>query len=139
VDIGPEPEIFITILYGELNTLNHCFKYVNAAHSPPLIFRNESKKLEELAQGDKSLGRLGNIELEEHEIKLDNGDLLLFYTNGVIQALEGPQHNGKEVLREIIRSNHELSPSLLVEKIKNKFSQSETNPDDLVVAVLKVD
>lgn len=87
VDIGPEPEIFITILYGELNTKTRCFNYVNAAHNPPpLIYRNATKTLNELASGNKSLGRLGNIELEEHQIKIETGDILLFYTDGVIKA-----------------------------------------------------
>ena len=90
VDIGPEPDIFITILYGELNMKNRCFTYVNAAHSPPLIFRNASKTINELAIGKESLGRLGNIELEEHQIKIETGDILLFYTDGVIKALDGP-------------------------------------------------
>lgn len=139
VDIGSEPEIFLTILYGELNTKNKCFNYVNAAHSPPLIYRSESETLDELASGDKSLGRLGNIELEEHEIKIGKGDILLFYTNGVIKALDTPDSSGMEVLREIVRDYHELSSGELVEKIKNKVLKFEANPDDLVLTVLKVD
>lgn len=138
VDIGPEPEIFITILYGELDTKTRCFNYVNAAHTPPFIYKKSSKKIEELASGDKSLGRLGNIELEEHKIKVETGDMLLFYTDGVIQALDGSENKGKEVLREIIIANSDLSPSRLVDEIKNNFAQSEINPDDLVLAVLKV-
>lgn len=139
VDIGPEPEIFITILYGELDTKNLCFTYVNAAHSPPLIFRNESGELKEMAKGDKSLGRLGNIELEEHKIKLETGDILLFYTDGIIKNLGLSGSNGKDVLRGIVASNHELAPSKLVKKIKNNFSKSKFTPDDLVLAVLKVE
>lgn len=134
VDIGPE--IFITILYGELNIKNHCFTYVNAAHSPPFILRKASKKIDELASGDKSLGRLGNIELDEHQIKIEKGDILVFYTDGVIQALEHEETEGREVLYGLIKDNYELSPSQLVDEIKKKIS-SQINPDDLVLAVLK--
>lgn len=136
VDIGPE--IFITVLYGELNTKNRCFSYVNAAHNPPLIFRNSSKKLEELASGDKSLGRLGNIELEEHELKVEKGDILVFYTDGIIQALKKDQEGCKDVLNRLIADNYNLSPSRLVDEIKKKL-KSDTNPDDLVLAVLKAE
>lgn len=139
VDIGPEPEIFITILYGELNTKTRCFNYVNAAHNPPLIYRNATKTLDELASGNKSLGRLGNIELEEHLIKIETGDILLFYTDGVIKALDEICDIGEEILCEMIMENHELPSSKIVEIIKNRLVQSETNPDDLVLAVLKVD
>ena len=139
VDIGSEPEIFITILYGELNTKNKCFNYVNAAHTPPLIFRKESETLSELASGDKSLGHMGNIELENHEMEIESGDILLFYTDGVIKALDNQYSSGMDVLREILRDNHELSSNQLVQVIKNKILSSETNIDDVVLFVLKVD
>lgn len=137
VDIGPE--IFITILYGELNIKNRCFTYVNAAHSPPLIFRNKTQEIGELAKGDKSLGRLGYIELEQHQVKIDNGDILLFYTDGVIQALKTPDSPGKEVLKHVISQNHDLSASKILEEIKSKTISPEVNPDDLVLAILRAD
>jgi len=137
VDIGPE--IFITILYGELDTKNRCFNYVNAAHSPPLIFRNKTNQLSELAKGVKSLGRLENIELEEHKIKIESGDLLLFYTDGVIRALESSESSGKEVLEQMVIQNYDLSPAKILEEIKSKTISLEVNPDDLVLAILKAD
>jgi len=139
VDIGSEPEIFITILYGELNTKSKCFNYVNAAHTPPLIFRKESGTLTELASGNKSLGNLGNIELEDHEIEIESGDILLFYTDGVIKALDKQDSSGIKILREVILENHELSSKKLVKVIKNRVLSFETNIDDMVLAVLKVD
>lgn len=139
VDIGPEPEIFITILYGELNTKSKYFNYVNAAHTPPLIFRKESETMHELASEDKSLGHLGNIELKDHEIKIESGDILLFYTDGVIKALDKQYSSGMEVLQEILKNNHELSSNQLVRVIKNKVLSCETNIDDVVLFVLKAD
>lgn len=137
VDIGPE--IFLTILYGELNIKNRCFTYVNAAHLPPLIFRNKTKKLEELVKGEKSLGRLENIKLEEHKLKIENGDILVFYTDGVIQALASPERTGEAVLHDLIILNHYLPPTMIVEEIKSKALKSKINPDDLVLALLKAD
>ena len=46
---------------------------------------------------------------------------------------------GEEILCELIIENHELASSKIVEIIKNRLVQSETNPDDLVLAILKVD
>jgi phosphoserine phosphatase RsbU/P len=137
VDIGPE--IFITILYGELNLKNKCFSYVNAAHLPPLLYRNLTNQLEELVMGKKSLGRLENIELEKYEVKIAKGDILVFYTDGVVKALEDSEISGDEVLRRLISSNHELSPQALVNKITEKTVASEVNLDDLVLAIIKAD
>jgi len=135
VDIGPD--MLIKILYGELNIKKGCFTYVNAAHLPPLLFRNSTKELEELFKGTKSLGRMGEIELEEHEVKMENGDVLLFYTDGLIEALDNSDGSGEELLREIIHQDHHLSPSQMIENIKSKALKSEMNPDDLILAILK--
>ncbi len=139
VDIGPEHEIFITILYGELNTKTRCFTYVNAAHNPPLLFKKQSMKVDELAWGDKSLGRLGNMNLEEQKLKFESGDILLLFTDGVIEALKDRESPGEEVLRNLLESNYELSSFDIVEEINKKFIKSETNHDDLILAVLKAD
>jgi len=137
VDIGPE--IFITILYGELNLDNKCFTYVNAAHIPPLIYRNGTNQLEELVRGEKSLGRLENIELEKYTVKIENGDIIVFYTDGVVKSLEDEEISGDEVLRRLISSNHELSPQALVDELKKKAVKSEINLDDMALAILKAD
>ena len=135
VDI--DSELFITILYGELDINSHFFTYVNAAHNPPFIWSNKTNKLSELVMDTKSLGRLENIQLEEYKIKIESGDVLIFYTDGVIKALESPERPGEEVLRSMIIENIEFSPSIIVEKIKSEVASNRINPDDLVLAILK--
>ncbi len=54
----------------------------------PFIFRNKTNKLDELVKGERSLGRLENIQLDEYKIKIENSDFLIFYTDGVIKSLE---------------------------------------------------
>jgi sigma-B regulation protein RsbU (phosphoserine phosphatase) len=137
VDIGPE--IFLTIWYGELNLNEMCLTYVNAAHIPPIIYRNETSQLEELVRGEKSLGRLENIELEKHRVKIEKEDLLIFYNDGMIKALEEPGVSGDEVLRRLVSSKHDLSPQELVDEIRFKVMDSGIKRDDLALAILKAD
>ncbi|GAB4315606.1 MAG: hypothetical protein Kow0019_15830 [Methanobacteriaceae archaeon] len=138
IAIDIKPELYITILYGELDLKNHIFTYVNANHNPPFIFKNKANELYELEKGDRSLGRLENIQLEEYKIKIEDGDVLIFYTDGVIKSLETSQSAGLEVLNRLIQENIDLSPSLLVERIKSQVAPG-INPDDLVLAVLKAE
>lgn len=137
VDIGPE--IFLTILYGELNLKSKCFNYVNAAHIPPIIYRDGTNQLEELVRGEKSLGRLEDIELDKHEVKLNKGDIIVFYTDGMLKAMEDKDISGDEVLRRLISSNHELSPQALVDELEKKAVQNEVKLADMALAILKVD
>jgi len=103
----------------------------------PFIFRNKTNKLDELVKGERSLGRLENIQLDEYKIKIENSDFLIFYTDGVIKSLETSESSGVEVLRSLILENIENSPAIMVEKIRSKVVSIGTNPDDLVLAVLK--
>ncbi|MGC9516165.1 MAG: PP2C family protein-serine/threonine phosphatase [Methanomicrobiales archaeon] len=137
VDISPD--LFITILYGELDVKKHLFNYVNAAHNPPYHWKHKTKKLGFLEKGDKSLGRLGNIQLEEHKIKIESGDSLIFYTDGIIKALNTPEKSGEEVLHRLILENIDLKPRFLVENIKSRLVSTKIKPDDLVLAVLRAE
>jgi len=70
---------------------------------------------------------------------LNQTPCLLLFTDGVIEALEDREGPGEEVLRNLLASNYELSSSDIVEEINKRFIKSETNHDDLILAVLKAD
>jgi phosphoserine phosphatase RsbU/P len=136
VDIGPE--VSITILYGELDLDKKEFTYVNAAHLAPLLFRAQEKELIELERDEESLGLLKDVILQDHHIKIQTGDILVFYTDGVIEALEKPTKTGKKVLEEVIRENHQYSASEITRQIKIRIG-SKKYQHDLVLAILKAD
>lgn len=136
VDIGSE--VSITILYGELHPDKREFTYVNAVHIPPLLFRAQEKELVELERDEESLGLLKEVNLREHNIKIKSGDILVFYTDGVLEALKNSEKTGKEVLSDFIMGNHQLSALQIIEDIKTRIG-SEKYQDDLVFAVLKAD
>jgi sigma-B regulation protein RsbU (phosphoserine phosphatase) len=137
VDIGPD--ISITLLYGELDLVEHRFTYVNAAHKPPLIYRAKNQKVEKLASENKNLGRFEHIQLQTNEITIFNKDVLLFYSYGIIQALESPEIPGEKKLRQLFQEHSSLPPKEIIEKIKDQAILTDQNSDDLVMAILKAD
>ncbi|MCB1046921.1 MAG: serine/threonine-protein phosphatase [Calditrichaeota bacterium] len=73
---------FVGLLEPETGRL----QYVNAAHNPPLL-RREDGRLEELRQGGMAFGMFDFSAYETGEIRLGNGDALLLYTDGLVEGL----------------------------------------------------
>jgi len=75
---------FVTLLLGRLDTSNGLIEYANAGHTPPLLVRRDS--VDELAETDLLLGVVTHADFINRKIKLDPGDALILFTDGVTEA-----------------------------------------------------
>jgi sigma-B regulation protein RsbU (phosphoserine phosphatase) len=76
---------FVSMFYGELE-LNGVFIYVNAGHPAPfhLAADGAARSMEE---GGPVLGPLSEATYERGFVVMKPGDLLVFYTDGIIEAM----------------------------------------------------
>ena len=61
-------------------------RFANAAHNPPLLWRNSDQKIVKLDAEGFVLGLQKDAEYRCGEIKLNENDLVLYYTDGVIDT-----------------------------------------------------
>ena len=61
-------------------------RFANAAHNPPLLWKNSDQKIIKLDAEGLVLGLQQDAEYDFGEIKLNENDLVLFYTDGVIDT-----------------------------------------------------
>lgn len=133
---------FITFFWGKYISEHSILRYVNAGHNPPLLLRNESDDFEELSEGGLLLGALETLSpYEEADIKLNPGDLLVCYTDGVNEAREinRMQEYGEERLMESIRNNRDKPSKVILKEIVKdvkKFSDGMLQ-DDLTLLIIK--
>ncbi len=73
--------LFFCILDGDTGEITFC----NAGHNPPVIVRANGS-YEQLKGGGPVLGILPTIEYEEYQAKLEEGDGLIIYSDGVTEA-----------------------------------------------------
>jgi sigma-B regulation protein RsbU (phosphoserine phosphatase) len=73
--------LFYSILDAEMRTL----RYVNAGHNPPLVFRRNGS-IEWLEKGGAPVGMFPDSLYEESVVQLDPGDLVVAYTDGIVEA-----------------------------------------------------
>jgi sigma-B regulation protein RsbU (phosphoserine phosphatase) len=76
---------FVSMFYGELE-LNGVFIYVNAGHPPPFHLAADGT-VTHLEAGGPVLGPLSEASYERGFVIMKPGDMLVFYTDGILETL----------------------------------------------------
>lgn len=125
--------MFITAIYAILSQNTGDVVYANAGHNLPLVLRQGSKAPVRLEKGGMALGVIEKIELRDHSLRLNPGDCLVLYTDGVTEAFS-PHDDmfGEERLIEVLRGSYSLSAHELLEKIETAVQefQGGNSPND---------
>jgi phosphoserine phosphatase RsbU/P len=134
--------MFITLFYAVLDLKQKKLHYVNAGHNPPLVLNGKGGGIKLLVAKGIALGVMEDIELEEVELDLAPNDIVVFYTDGVTEAINSKKEQFSESrLANLIKHNNNLSAKDLVDKIKSEimeFTRGEPQFDDLTLFALKV-
>ncbi len=103
-------DMFVSLLYLVLSKESNEVSLARAGHEPPLVYRRESQSVESVEPPGMAAGiddgEVFERSLADYHLTLDPGDLLLLYTDGVIEASNGKDDEfGIERLREtLVRS-----------------------------------
>lgn len=77
--------MFATVFFGMLNPATGELAYINGGHEAPLIIRSE-RKLTPLAPSGPAVGLFPDMVFEVKYANLDQGDMLVAFTDGVTEA-----------------------------------------------------
>jgi len=77
---------FVTLFYSDYDPRTRKLRFANAAHNPPLLWKSSDQKIIKLDAEGFVLGLQKNAEFQCGEIKLSENDLVLYYTDGVIDS-----------------------------------------------------
>ncbi len=110
-----------------------------AGHPPPLLLRDGS--VEELGEPGKAIGVFPEIDLDDHHTYLVPGDVLVFYTDGVIET-RSPDGDffGEERLRSLLGSCAGLDAAAIAGRIREAVLDHKGGipSDDIAILVLRV-
>ncbi len=133
-------EKFITFFWGILDCEKHSFTYINAGHNPPLHISDNNVTL--LDKGGLMLGVMGKeVRYESEQIYFDENDILIFYTDGVTEAVNHLNEEfGEERLTRTALYNFRKSPSeilnIIIKDIES-FAKGLSQHDDITLIILK--
>lgn len=132
---------FVTAFYGVFDERHRMLTYCNAGHNFPILLRPDGSSIE-LETGGILLGAFQGTQYEEGHLMLSPGDLLLFYTDGLTEAL-GPDGRelGRATLPGLLRGLSARSASEIVAGLISHLTRNsaEINPaDDVSLIVMKM-
>ncbi len=135
-----DPEKYVTLLVGEIDTNNRKIHYVNCGHNPALLFQAKTGTLTRLDSSCPPIGLAPEEICELASEDLVAGDVLVFYTDGVIEAENQlGEEFGMERLSAIVRSSFSLSAEDLMTNIYNAAADfcGDNFGDDVTILVVK--
>lgn len=135
-------EYFVCLLYGRFNLEKKTFTFVDCGSTKPIYYNSKNKQVVFLNGKNVPIGMIANKDYHQHEIAFNEGDLFVFYSDGITECRsQDKQLFGEERLIRIVQDNLHLSPQKLMTLIKQKvveFAQKEKFDDDLTIIVVKI-
>jgi sigma-B regulation protein RsbU (phosphoserine phosphatase) len=134
---------FITFFWGIFNPESSEFRFVNAGHNPPIWIRSGEEDLTQLEEGGLILGAMSTMTpYEEQVITLNSEDLLVFYTDGVTEAMneDETEEYGEDRLHDCIKENRDKPAEELQQAIIDDVQafSHDVQHDDITIIVVKV-
>ena len=134
------PGEFATVFYGVFASDTRRLDYVNAGHDPPLLLRGNA--FTHLDTGGMAIGILPEAGFEHGSVELMPRDLVVFYTDGVIDAMNfDGDCFGRDRLRQSILRYRDQAPPTLAWQIlwdTRRFAGLAEQNDDISVVVANV-
>jgi phosphoserine phosphatase RsbU/P len=128
--------MFVTVFYGILNTQTGEVDFVNAGHNPPYLLSASGISKVEMTNG-LALGVLDDFIYESKKIQLKNGDRLLLYTDGVVEAFNQEETAyGEEKFEDFLNDNRTLPIEIILKKSLtdvNEFAAGAPQSDDITL------
>ncbi len=136
---------FVTLFYSEYDPQTRILTYSNGAHNPPLLWQAETDKITPLDTKGMLIGIDPDSAYEEDQIQLAQGDTLLYYTDGLTDAInQNNQRFEEDNLIDGLRwACHNCDSALaivnhLFSEVKNFVGNTEHHGDDMTMVVIKV-
>ncbi len=131
--------MFATLFFGVINPLSGIMAYINAGHEPVFVV-NSTGVRRSLKSTGPAVGMMLDMKFEIEQVRIEPGDILFGYTDGVIEALapNGDFFTRKRLLSII--NKPPFSTSDLVERIKTNLATHVHNAppsDDITMLAVQ--
>ncbi len=133
---------FVTLLAGIFNTETGDISFINCGHNQPLIKRQNGLYEYMNLNSNIVLGAFDDAKFEIFETKLNVGDVVFTYTDGITEAInERGDLFGEERLANCLNKNSGLDNiKEIAQSVKNEikeFTQSTPQSDDITMLIFK--
>lgn len=139
--------MFVTVFYLIIDSKKRSLNYASAGHNPMVLYRAGTNQTYYLNPKGFPIGvQLPQPDyfenyIESDTIKLTKDDILLLYTDGITEAMNGERDlYGEERLQKAMREYGKLSANQFAESLKNdiySFTEGSPQYDDITLVAIK--
>ena len=136
---------FVTLFYSDFDPRTRRLRYANAAHNPPLLWRSERRSISRLDAAGLLIGLQPEADYGLGDVRLESGDVLLYYTDGVTEApgITGDRFDEERLISALERACRSGSSAqdildALFERLDRFVGADRQLEDDASMVVLKV-
>lgn len=132
--------LFVTAFIGIFDAMSGELEFVCAGHDAPLLLRNgEVSKIDTASHSGPPLCATEGYAFVSDRIRLQAGDQLCLFTDGVTEASNGHSLFGAERLQATLQANAGRSPAEITGALRDavrSFESGHPAADDLTLLVL---
>ena len=133
--------MFVTVFYGTYNIQTGEISYANAGHNPPYVLKQNGQVEPLPPSKDPMAGAIEGLQFHEEKMKLEKGDTLVMFTDGVTEAMnEQLEEFGEQHLKATLQKSQGKSSQEVVGAVEadvKAFVGAAEQSDDLTMLVLK--
>jgi sigma-B regulation protein RsbU (phosphoserine phosphatase) len=134
--------MFVTLFYSIFDNKTRTMTYVNAGHNPPIMYHKNTGTIEELGLTGVAVGALDDARYEQQELKLSQGDVIVMYTDGITEAVNGSDemYDVPRLIGLILEKSACPAQEIMDAIIGSVFTFSANQPqfDDITLMVVRV-
>ncbi len=131
------PPSFVTVFFGILDTVSGLLTYCSAGH-PPAILKRETSVTAHIPSRSPIIGAFKDLVYENNEVVLRPGDVLILYTDGVIEARHKGDFFGEDRLINSIKALKPIRVNDIPKKIFSsvlKYAGGLLTDDIAIIAI----
>ena len=133
--------MFVTVFYGIYDTQTGDITYVNAGHNPPCVLHADGRVSVLPVSDNICMGVLEDFAYTAHTLRLEHGDTLVAYTDGVTEAFDtaGTAY-GDARFSTLLASLHGKTAKDITDGVNAsvaRFADGAEQSDDITVLALQ--
>ncbi len=124
-----EHGMFVTLVYLLVDIHNNIITFGSGGHNDQLLIRKNGEVIKLNAEG-KALGIIENADYEEKVIMYGKGDMLVLFTDGILEQIGNLDiDRGEQELIAIAREHLDRGPAALIEHFRKRLESIDIDDE----------
>ena len=134
------PEHYATLFFGIYEEPGRRLRWVNCGHLEPILARADGG-VDRLAPTGTVVGAFPDVTFQSAETVLNPGDLMLLFSDGVIEAPYGDEDFGDERLVSLVLDTRTRGPASVIDAVLGQVAPDGAHDqyDDITLMALAVE